>query len=135
MDHALSPLSSASDLIWTWSPLILSHHLSPLSPPRPGVQEPVASTDACRGGLLTLPTPCLLAVCEGMCVRAWGLHAGHCSLLTSSIKGVKTVVRPHIPLGARLEHRGDCWVDPLAPTEERRAGSGGMPPTSGSPAD
>lgn len=55
VDHVLSSFSSASDLTWTSSPLILSHCLSPLSPPRPGVQEPSASTDACRERLLALP--------------------------------------------------------------------------------
>lgn len=55
VDHVLSSFSSASDLTWTSSPLILSHCLSPLSPPWPGAQELSASTDACLQRLLALP--------------------------------------------------------------------------------
>lgn len=123
VDHVLSPFSSASDLIWTCGPLILSHCLSPLSPPRPGVQELSASTVACHGRLLALPCPMSHGCVRGhvcaracVCVRVcsgqvsgsqWRLHTVHCSLLTSGVKGRKTVAHSRAPRGPGWRVR-DC---------------------------
>lgn len=134
VDHVLSPFSSASDLIWTCSPLILSHCLSPLSPPRPGGQELSASTVACHGRLLARPALCLMAVCEGMCVqghvcacvcaRDWSpAPCGGCTLCTAHSSRPASRAARWWPTPELLRDLAggcrDCQVDPLAFTEGR----------------
>lgn len=86
-NHVLSPFSSASDLTWTSSPLILSHCLSLLPPPQPDGSG-ASHLHRCMSRKMSALPP---HVSQG-CVRG---HVCACALRGGLVSGSRGGCRQH----------------------------------------